>query len=179
MGKPWKWRKPTRSENRILIMAQYVQIEFYDPATGECTPVGNPVEVEPGIWTGEIDEKRLPRHSGWASFKRTADGSWIAVVRSLGRYARMHERMAEDFGLREKPNSRAFYTTLRRLIAAGFVDAAALTDDCWYVDVESLIKHWSACRKPGFWTPERKARLRAARQAVASQPLAEAREAES
>lgn len=134
---------------------------FTDAHTLDRRVYPDMAEIAPGVWAGDIPEADIPM-VGFHSWQRLADGTFLPVIRT--HQARM--KLTYDIGRRiglhmpDAADTRAFYDTMRRLVRGGFVAAGQPSPNTIEIDMNSFWAHYQRTRKPGYWTPERRAKYR-------------------
>lgn len=146
------------------------QLEFFQFGTDQLIST-TAVEIAPGVHRllepNLVPPDAFPRY-GICEFVRRPDGSFIAIARTHGQLIKLTENIGQELGVKNK-DSEGFYKFLKRAIWAGFVTAVC-QPDAYYIDQHSLFAFLRKIRNPGFWTPERKARYRAARDGIKPDP---------
>lgn len=146
------------------------QLEFWDVASGQLVRT-MAVELSPGLHVvtepNLVPEDALPKW-GIAEFVRNPDNSYKLVARTNGNQIKLTMDIGQQLGIRGP--GRSIYETIKRLCWAGFIRHRQWTKDSYYLDLHSLYKFMRRIENPGFWTPERVARLRDAREGPLPDP---------
>lgn len=116
---------------------------------------GEIVEIAPGEKTADLPRTAVPKY-GFVHLMRQPDGSYTPVLQSWGEMIRMTSDLPHRIGLNTD------YSTLRRLLIAGFIKYRHFSPGTILIDLQSLYEHMDACKDPEFWTPERIKRYRQA-----------------
>ena len=92
------------------------------------------IEVRPGERVAPLPESAIPRLA-IATWTPAGDGTFRPVAKVEGRAIRLTPEVVASLKL---PVS---YTTIKRLIVAGFVAGGKVTPSSWVFDPESYIQH--------------------------------------
>lgn len=120
---------------------------------------GHKVVCDPVEDTGLFRARDLPREAVpthvCAQLMRMEDGTFRPNLRQASaRVPFDQDHLLRDLGL---PISRQ---GIKRLIAAGHIQAEQPEPDLWVIDLASLLRHINRTRERGWWTEERLAEYR-------------------
>jgi hypothetical protein len=89
----------------------------------------------------------VPFRTGVFEFQEQADGTYRPVIRLHSTWVRMRTDISEELGLGIP------YTSLRRLMTAGFIESRQLTPGQYCFSLQSFYRHCAAVKAdPDFWT---------------------------
>lgn len=110
-------------------------------------PTGVKVEVTPGsqleMWPDHLPTPQI----GVFDWVDQGDGSYKPMIRIQPKFVRLVRESYETMGL------GISYSSLRRLMHAGFVDGLCITPGHYSFDIQSFYRHVARVKAdPDFWT---------------------------
>jgi hypothetical protein len=129
------------------------------PPSGELKALDTPLyQIAPGVWVSGMPAFEMPSHvlcrivpvsASPGQFTLAPEGSYPG-------YVRMSDDLGERLGILGLSS-----TTMRRLLAAGFVDHIRPAPGCIFISIESLLAHFARtandCEQDAsYWTAKRR-----------------------
>lgn len=131
------------------------------PPSGELLFLGKPLsEVAPGVFVAGVPDYEVPSHVLCKLVPGEIAGTWKLEPCHNPGWVRMHGDIGARLGLIGLSE-----TTMRRLIAQGYVEHMRTAPGVIHINLESLTEHLKRTRNDcakdeSFWTRERRKRWR-------------------
>lgn len=133
--------------------------ELYSPApppTEMAAMAGSMSEVAPGVWCCGLPELEAPSHILCRLVPAAEPGTYTLVPEPYPGFVRMQENIGPKLGLIGLSD-----TTMRRLLAIGFIEHARPAIGMIMISIESLLDHLrrtknDLAKDASWWTPDRR-----------------------
>lgn len=133
--------------------------DLYHPAPppGDMEAAGGTLsEVAPGVWASGMPELETPSHILCRLVPAEAAGTYTLEPEPWPGFVRMQDQFGKKIGVLGLSD-----TTMRRLLAAGFVEHMRPAIGGIFVSIESLLAHFrrtrnDLSREHSWWTKDRR-----------------------
>lgn len=146
-------QRPEEREERELFPGLYSPA----PPPADLVAAGCPLsEVAPGVWVSGKPEMETPSHIICRLVPGREPGVYTLMPEPYPGFVRMQGDIGRKLGLLGLSD-----TTMRRLLACGFVDHARPAIGMILINLESLLEHLrrtcgDLAREKSWWTPKRR-----------------------